>query len=154
LAAPGRPYRVSAVVAASAPGRLEASLYRNGVHVATEEFLVEAGRSLITFDRLEEAEPAEGAIHYEVRIASPGDELTQNNVGYGYVRVEGASRVLLITSSPGRSEGLRLALETEGVLVTAFDPRSAPLDIAALAAYDAVVLDDVPAYAFSRRQLE
>lgn len=154
FAAPGRPYLVSAVVSSNAPALIEASLYRNGLHVATQEFLVEAGRNLISFDRLEEAQVQEGAIHYEVRIAAPGDGLVQNNVGYGFVRVEGTSRALLVTSDLGRSEGLRLALESEGISVTALDPRTTPLDIAALAAYDAVVLDNVPAYAFSRRQLE
>lgn len=153
--APGQPYPVGAVVSATADGRIEASLYRNGIHVATREIQVKPGRNLVSFGQLEEEVGAStGALRYEVRIASEDDTLAQNNVGYGYVRLEGPARVLLVRGDAEMSEGLIRALEAEALHVTEVDPLAAPLDIAALVSYDVVILANVPANAFSRRQLE
>jgi len=73
------------------------------------------------------------------------DTYSENNVGEALVQVVGPPRVLLVEQSPGDAAGLESALTSTGILYTAITPDRLPRTPADLAAYQSVVLVDIPA---------
>jgi Mg-chelatase subunit ChlD len=109
---------------------------------------------------------APGFVRYRVQIESGADGYYQNNELSAFSQVLGPPRLLLVAPAVGESIGLSgeqrpdeaiqlvAALEASGFIVQRVLPQQVPLgDLAGLAAYNAVVLVDVPARQLSPRQM-
>lgn len=126
---------------------LELSLDGHTVGRAAVE--VPAGEVL---HRLTRPAPEPGLHHYEVRLTElerAVDALASDNQASAFVRVRGAGTVLVV----GESEALRAAFVAAGLetrVASALTMPSAPTE---LAAYDLVVLNNVPAWDLSSDQL-
>jgi uncharacterized membrane protein len=73
------------------------------------------------------------------------DTYAENNFGEALVQVMGPPRVLLVENSPGEAASLEAALHSTGIGTTAITPDRLPRSAADLAAYQAVVLVNIPA---------
>ncbi|MFN5959664.1 MAG: hypothetical protein ACK462_17190, partial [Planctomyces sp.] len=103
---------------------------------------------------------ATGPVRYEAlfepdvpagQAASP-DTLAENNRALGVTFVGGGSRVLVLSDRPDEARPLIRALEVSGRAVELRPPAAAPTSLAELGAYEAIVLVNTPAFAFSQRQ--
>jgi len=107
-----------------------------------------------------------GFARYRVQIETGADTYYQNNELSTYSQVMGPPRLLLVAPAVGEPIGLsgegrpdeasqlEAALKATGFLVERILPLQVPLDdLAGLAAYNAVVLVDVPARQLSQRQM-
>jgi uncharacterized membrane protein len=88
--------------------------------------------------------PPPGFNRYVVRLEAPGDARAQNNVAEAYTFALGPPQVLLIEGASGEAQQLAAALRAARMQASVVSPRDAPLQLAELAPYDALVLVDVP----------
>ena len=143
---------VVVTVASGASGPATLELLADGQVVGTQALTVQPGIGTYSF-----ALPLLGAGFHAlaVRVAGDGsiDKITENNLAPSALVVRSAPAVLVVYqagSDPGR---LTSALQREGATVTTTTPDRVPSRLSELGAYDAVVLNNVPAGALSVDQV-
>lgn len=144
--AAGEPLLLTATVKASAPTTATLVLARDGKALLRATRQLEAGYNVFTLPDLVEAQ---GFASYRLRVEAPGDEVPENDVGRAVLRVEGPSRVLLLTRQPDGV--LARALEAAKLRLEVRAPFA--LSLEALEGVDAVVLEDVEAGALGESGL-
>jgi len=92
---------------------------------------------------------------FRVQVDPVGsDNFYQNNGLAAFSRVVGSPRVLVVTQDADESRNLIAALEDQGLLVDVVGANDLPIGIAALADYNTVILDNVPATVMSNDRME
>ncbi|HRJ72912.1 MAG TPA: VWA domain-containing protein [Terrimicrobiaceae bacterium] len=104
--------------------------------------------------RFEDRADNEKLLHYEVGVRAAEDTLSENNQTGAAVVSEGASRVLLLTDRPESARYLEWALRQEGVELSVRPAEGAPAQMSDIQNFDAIILDNIPASALSRVQME
>ncbi len=90
--------------------------------------------------------PAEPGFHaVRVVIDAVRDTYAENNLGEALIQVVGPPRVLLVENTLGEAASLESALQSTGIGTVAITPDHLPRSAADLAAYQAVVLVNIPA---------
>jgi len=82
-----------------------------------------------------------------VAIDPVQDTYSENNVGEALIQVVGPARVLLVEQAAGDAASLEAALRSTGILETMITPDQLPKSAADLAAFQSVVLVNIPASA-------
>jgi len=126
----------------------------DGRVVQTGPVTVRAGEDVLT---LRQTAPAAGLHRYEVDVTASdptADAIVQDNTGGVFLRVRGPSSVLVLEGDAGRAAPFANALRAAAFRVEERDATGFPDDLASLAAYDLVVLSDVPARALAPEQME
>jgi uncharacterized membrane protein len=85
-----------------------------------------------------------GFRRFRAQIVPDADTRLQNNQASAFTVVYGPPRVLMLEGQPGEGDNLAQALRSAQMEVTAAPPDKLPTSLAELAAYDAVVLANVP----------
>ncbi len=138
--------RVEVVSTHDGPATLR--FFRDGAPLGRQEILLKAGRTTYAMS-LTEDRP--GFHTYEAFIESPHDVEPENNMAGAFTQVAGPSRLLLVGPEDDLAalgNALRLArLDHDRVDLP-------PTTLAALQAYDAIVVANVPAHAFGADQVE
>ncbi len=92
---------------------------------------------------------------FRVQVDPVGsDNFYQNNGLAAFSRVVGSPRVLVVTQDADESRNLIAALEDQGLLVDVVGANDLPIGIAALADYNTVILDNIPATLMSNDRME
>ena len=90
--------------------------------------------------------PTEAGFHSVRIVIDPvRDTYTENNLGEALIQVVGPPRVLLVENTPGEAASLETALHSTGIGAATVTPDQLPRSAADLAAYQAVVLVNIPA---------
>ncbi|MFY9341064.1 MAG: VWA domain-containing protein, partial [Planctomycetota bacterium] len=137
----GEPFALAAVAVATLAGEATWRLLVDGHEVQRGNAALAQGRNVLQF-RLALAEPGQHEVAVEVTGA--GDARPENDRATTVVRVEAPRRVLCVTQG-GAEDRLTRALRAAGFAVVVTAPEVAPLSLAQLDGFRAVVLDDVPA---------
>ncbi len=138
----GQSFAVQAVAHSSEAGEASFTLYRNGFKIDERTVELEAGSNTLTF---QENSPADGLSKYELRVRAEADFFADNNVSSGIVFVSGEPRILLLEGEEREARHLARALEAENIRVDVREGKGMPGTLEELAAFDAVILSDVPA---------
>jgi uncharacterized membrane protein len=102
--------------------------------------------------RISDRIPSPGFHRYRMKVRDEDKSRSDDNDEIGFViYAHGRTRILHIKERP--DEFLDLILKKQGFEVVPSDPVSAPKTIPAFSPYDAVILDNVPASAFSEDQM-
>lgn len=119
-------------------------------HTETRSLTLKRGRNIVELPLvLNRAD-----VHvFKVSVDAKNDENPINNVSWAITEVLGKSRVLLLDREPEKLRQLAGFLKDGGFEVSLGNPALLPIRREELARYDAVILSDVPATAFSREQL-
>jgi len=158
----GQEIELTLVLTASAPTEGRVYLTENGRVVtltasgAAMPVELDAGRTIL---RVTIPAGRSGTKRYRARFepglaesgSSTGDAIAENNEALGVTFVSGRGRVLVVRSSPDDSVALVEALTASGLGIEPIEPEMMPTDFDVLAGYDAVVLVDQPAFAFTDR---
>ena len=143
---------VVATVASGASGPATLELLADGQVVGTQAIAMQPGISTYSFPV-----PllAAGFHALAVRVSGDGsiDKIAENNLAPSALVVRSAPSVLVVYqagSDPGRLTG---ALQREGATVTTTTPDRVPSRLSELGAYDAVILNNVPAGALTVDQV-
>jgi Ca-activated chloride channel homolog len=132
-------------------GAATLELVVDGTVVLTKEVTLSPGQSVYSI-----AAPAlEPGFHaVQVRVTGEGgtDRIAENNLAYHVVQVRERPVVLLV--APIGSDPVRLeqALTEQGADVSVVTPDQVPTRLSELSSYDAVVLDNVPAWELTEAQ--
>jgi len=104
--------------------------------------LVPAGETILK----QTVTPAEPGFH-AVRVVMDAvrDTYAENNLGEALIQVVGPPRVLLVENTLGEAASLEAALRSTGIGTVSITPQRLPRSAADLAAYQAVVLVNIPA---------
>ena len=97
---------------------------------------------------------AQGFWAFRAELAVDGDSRPENNRSWAYTVVREPARVLLVEQAPGAAVEVRRVLGDARVRVDSLPPGEVPADAGALAAYDSVVLINVPATALGQARME
>jgi Mg-chelatase subunit ChlD len=157
IAAPDRiledqPHRLRVVVRSSSDTEAVLRIWRGGTLISAAPVQLAAGRPNVF--TVEQTTPtASGALLYRAEVEAANDPVAENNRASAVVRVEGRPRVLLAGSDPAALQPLTRVLQNAGMRVDTGAPASVPHEPVGLAAYDALVLADVPATTFSEPHL-
>ena len=117
-------------------------LLADGATVASRQLRMEPGTTTVRFS-LKADEPG---FHVFRAVLEPVDDhFTENNAADAYVLVTGEPQVLVATDDAARATDFLDALDEARVNVTVVPAGGVPASLASLAAYDAVVLDNVTA---------
>jgi len=138
------PFQFSAWVRTDRSVETEAILSRDGIEIARQRQTFHPGATQLTF-RDVIVQP--GIARYQLALRGPGgaaDRVPENNFGSGAIRVEAPATILLVNASGG-PDNLSRALEAGKLNVQAVMPRGLPHDLAGLAGFRAVILENVPA---------
>lgn len=99
------------------------------------------------------AEP--GLVSYRVQVVPASEDVFyQNNELWAFTQVVGPPHVLIVTDDPAESAHLEQALLAQGLSVDRAAALTTPPDLAALSAYQSVVLVNVPARSLGPRRME
>ncbi len=148
----GEPVEVKVVARATQGVDGQIKLFRDGKLLGNRGVRLSAGKNVFTFPQtVEEA----GAATFEARLETKkGDDTNaENNRALGFVNVQGKPRVLLVSNEPDQTRFLTSALAKEKVNVELRGPGGLPPDLRGMQPYDAIVLDNVPAWDLSARQM-
>ncbi len=146
----GEPLQLRLVVSSQHATEAKLSLLEDGEEQgAPREVTLERGTNVF---RLSPVPAAPGAHRYEVRVTAARDGNPANNVGRAGVLVGGAPSVLVAATSD-QDERLAAVLEEAGIGVKLLRPKDLPEHPAGFVDADAVVLDNVPAYALGEKQM-
>jgi Mg-chelatase subunit ChlD/uncharacterized membrane protein len=146
----GEEIHLTASITASAAGPVQVTLLRDGQVVDQRVVDVPAGTSTID---LGQVAGTPGLARFQVRVAAAQDAVTENDVGYAAVQIEGPASVLVLEGRSGNSADVVAALRAGGLHVdVAAADAVPPLD--ALASYSSVVLVDVDAHNLTDDQVK
>ncbi|MEP6663553.1 MAG: VWA domain-containing protein, partial [Verrucomicrobiota bacterium] len=118
--------------------------------IQDKEIQLKPGANTLAF---QETKAKEGLIKYELRMKAAKDFFTDNNVASGIVHVSGEPRVLLLEGDEREGRFLGRALEAENIRVEVREGKGMPGNLEEFAAYDAIILSDVPATDMTVRQM-
>lgn len=148
----GETVTVVASVATDQEGSGEIALEVDGVSEVPEAKTFPAGLSSHTFE-VTNLEPGLHRLTLRVTGDPAIDRYPENNVLPLAVVVRDAPHVLLVTPRGADPGLLRGALERRGAAVTTIEPADVPSRLSELGTYDAAILNNVPANAFTLDQL-
>ncbi len=148
----GQTVPVEVVVTASRPAEATLRLLADGALAESRPVRLVQGRNRFSFNLpLEQA----GFRRFRVEIEAAEDGRQQNNWGGAFTTVYGPPRLLLVVEGQaGETTHLAAALEAAGLTVTVMDPAALPESLSALAAYEAIILANLPATALPRSTQE
>lgn len=148
----GEPVEVKVVARATQNADGQIKLFRDGKLLGNRSVRLNEGKNVFTFPQtVEEA----GAATFEARLETNkgADTNSENNRALGFVNVQGKPRVLLVSNDREQTRFLTNALIKEKVNVEERGPGGLPADLRGMQPYDAIVLDNVPAWDLSARQM-
>lgn len=148
----GEPVTILTTVHNSVAGPGQVALWVDGQQVSVKELTLPAGPSTHAFEL---SDLTAGFHAFEIRVSGPadGDRFLENNVFPASHLVRDQPRLLLIAppdSDPGIVRG---ALTRGGAQVDVIEPLNLPSRLSELGVYDAFVLDNVAASAFTLDQV-
>ena len=135
------PFQFTATVRTDRSVQSDAVLLRDGVEVARTSRTFQPGSTQLTFRDLVDRP---GVARYRLQLTAKGDRVPENNLGDAAVRVEAPATILLVNAS-GHPDNFARALEAGKLRVVTVAPSAMPKDLADLASYRAIVLDNVSA---------
>ena len=135
------PFQFTARVRTDRTIETDAVLRRDGVEIARATRTFQPGATQLTFRDLIDRP---GVARYRLELAAKDDRVPENNRGDGAVRVDAPATILLVNASGG-PDNLSRALAAGKLRVRTMTPSALPHDPAALLAFRAVILENVPA---------
>lgn len=148
----GEPFFVEVMIHSSHDDEGLIEVFRGNHRVASERREIRAGENRFQFQQSVERERL---ADFTVRISGlAADTLLDNNSDSGLVYAAGRPRVLIIESQPEQIREFAWGLENEGIQADIRPPEGIPQSLTDLQNFELLILSDVPATAFTRKQME
>ena len=148
----GATIALTAEIESSVTAKARLRLFENGVEVESRDLDLKGGEAATAvFQRTPEER---NLYRYLVRIEGLTDDaIPENNEAMSLVEVRGRPLLLLIEGDAGEAHYLTDAMAKEGIRLHQRPPESFPQSLQELAAYDGIVVSDVPAFQLSERTM-
>ena len=148
----GQPFEIRAVVETdgSIP-KVPATLYHEGALIDTFEWTLPSGTHSLA---LPVPAVSEERNHRYALKLDVGDEILENNQGYGVVKIQGKPHVLYVEEDPTQTTHLKTVLQENGFDVAVRTPAELPTDLIELQRSDVLILSNVSADVLSLEHLQ
>lgn len=143
----GEQIPVTVTLRATAPAHAELRVRANGALLLSREVALRPGRTHVGLDPVA-TQP--GMLRVDAVVDATPDGEPGNNRAFALARVSGPPFVIYASPQPGP---LARALEAQGLVVRRSSPSDLPASTAGYQGAAAVVLDDLPAYLLTQRQM-
>src|SRR2546422_759424 len=138
----GQQASAQALIVSNTPTQATVRWYLDRTLVNTTQLELPAGETTVK----QTIKPQDPGFHaVRVVIDAVRDTYAENNLGEALIQVVGPPRVLLVENTLGEAASLEAALHSTGVGTASTTPERLPRSAADLAAYQAVVLVNIPA---------
>ncbi|MDR3182278.1 MAG: VWA domain-containing protein [Planctomycetaceae bacterium] len=149
----GEPFTLDAVVQSNTKTNALVMLYRDAFKIAEVRKQLQAGENSVRFN-LTATDKKQQEYTVEVRPPDAGsDTIAENNRLQVVVAAEGKPRVLILDNEPATMRDFAAALKEQDIAADIRPPEAMTGTLQLLDQYDAVILGDVPATAFSLQQM-
>lgn len=142
---PNDVFEITVVTESSAPGRGSLTIYRDGESLGSEEVTLSRGRNVF---RYRDQSSRSGIVRYRAVLETNEDRLAENNRASAALQVGSGSRILYLRDVE-EPRPFERALRTQDVDVVGRTPAELSATLTELSAYEAVIIDNVPAARFS-----
>lgn len=129
--------------------QIPATLYHEGALIDTDKWTLPSGIHSLALPVLPVSE--EGNHRYELKL-DVGDEILENNRGYGVVKIQGTPHVLYVEADFTQATHLKTVLQENGFEVEVSTPAEMPTDLIELQRSDVLILSNVSADDLSQEQ--
>jgi uncharacterized membrane protein/Mg-chelatase subunit ChlD len=147
----GQGFDLTVLVNSTAPMGATLRIYGDGRLIQTLDVLLDEGTNRFLIP-VEAGEP--GFRRFRAQIIPDADTRLQNNEASAFTVVHGPPHILVVEGSIGEGRNLSDALGTAEMDVSVMAPQNMPTTLPELAAYDAVILVNVPAAALPGGTME
>ena len=150
----GEPIEVRVLTHSSQATAVQVTVSRSGLTIAKGVTQIGKGEDLII---LRDVAPDPGVHRYDVEVTpvEPSDDSSpRNNHGGAFLRVTGESSVFVVSGQPSDATPLVQAIEADGLKVRSGSIKELPLSLGEMAAYDLLVLNDLPARSLTDEQMK
>lgn len=138
---PREPFDVTAVINSQQAGPAKLSIFRNGELLSHQTVQLNKGKNVFTVKQKVEAA---GSYGYEAVVEMAGDTVSSNNSAQAFAHARGEARVVIFGDDVD-TKTLKLALQKEGLEVTAFPPERLQGGRIEVADFDCVIVANVEA---------
>lgn len=132
-------------------GEAELRVYQNDQPLSTGKIMLSAGENSFV---LQSTALEPGFHRFRAEVSADGDGRPANNSAYAFSRVSGPPKVLLVEGVPGTSANLEAALASSLIGYDTIAPEELSQELAEYAAYDSIILNNVPATRISEKPME
>ncbi|MDR1925536.1 MAG: VWA domain-containing protein [Planctomycetaceae bacterium] len=147
----GEPFNINLTIYSNRRTEVKISIFRNAFKIVEESKKLEIGESKFQFYETATGEPEQ---EFFVQIESLDDTISENNISRCVAVVGGEPRVLMIESERAAVSDFVSALQEHNIKVEVRPAEGFPASIDELAQFDAVIISNVPASAFSLRKMD
>lgn len=132
-------------------GQAELRIYQNDKQLSVSEVRLEKGNNSFI---LQSTALDPGFHRFRAEVHAQGDDRPANNSAYAFSRVSGPPKVLVVEGEPGSSVNLESALASSLIGYETIAPEQLSLELAEYAAYDSIILNNVPATRIAKQPME
>ncbi|MCU6707206.1 VWA domain-containing protein [Paenibacillus sp. J5C_2022] len=131
-------------------GMAELKLYEGNKEVGVSGVQLERGDNLFSLRGV----ASEAGFHtYRAELYAEADGQAANNTAHAFSRITGPGTVLIVEGEPGSSGNVEAALAASFIRTETISPEQLPLELTDYAAYDSIVLNNVPATRISEKPM-
>ncbi|WP_238327424.1 VWA domain-containing protein [Paenibacillus gorillae] len=147
----GEKFNFEFTINSTTAGNGELRLYADNRELSRSTVQLEAGENQFA---LQSAALEPGFHQFRAELYAEGDEREQNNVAYGFSKVNGPPNVLIVEGEPGSSGNVEAALKASFIGYDTIAPERLSVELASYAAYDSIILNNVPATRIAEKPME
>ncbi len=147
----GEPFTLEVVVQSNRSTEGTITVYRGGYKIVEEKQPLVVGENVFRFQQSVEDQRQQ---EFSATVESSDDTILDNNTAAGLVFVGGKPRMLLIESDPNVVRDFISALREQEIEVEVRPAEGLPRSLDELENFETIILSNVPATAFSIRQME
>ncbi|WP_231594348.1 VWA domain-containing protein [Paenibacillus algorifonticola] len=147
----GEKFTFEFTINSTSSGTAKLRLYEDNRELSTSEIVLEPGENRFA---LQSAALEPGFHRFRAELYAEGDEREQNNTAYAFSRVSGPPAVLIVEGVPGSSGNVEAALKASLIRYETIPPERLSVQLASYAAYDSIILNNVPATRIAAKPME
>ncbi|MFD0587128.1 VWA domain-containing protein [Paenibacillus sp. GCM10027627] len=132
-------------------GDAELTLFEDNREISTSSIRLEKGENRFA---LQSVALDSGFHRFRAELFLPGDGEPANNAAHAFSRVSGPPSVLVVEGTPGTSGNIESALASSLIRHLTISPEQLSLELAEYAAYDSIILNNVPATRIAEKPME
>ncbi|WP_253944800.1 VWA domain-containing protein [Paenibacillus sp. NEAU-GSW1] len=147
----GEKYNFEFTITSTTAGSGELRLYGDNIELTRSVIQLEAGENRFA---LQSAALDPGFHQFRAELFTDGDEREQNNEAYAFSKVSGPPGVLIVEGEPGSSANIEAAMDASFIRHETIAPERLSVELASYAAYDSIILHNVPATRIAEKPME
>ena len=147
----GETFSFEMVMSSTIAGPAQLRLYADNTELSVSEIQLETGENRFALQSIA-LDP--GFHRFRAELFAPGDEQQVNNTAYAFSRVSGPPSVLIVEGVRGTSANIEAALQASVIRYETIIPEQLSVELAEYAAYDSIILNNVPATRIAGKPME